>query len=215
MEILKDYSYSEDTNAFLLIDRSTNLLLVDSETSQTKELKTNEFISKEQLEEDDDDQEIFWQEYVKYIMLEADCKEGNYFCQRYYEKTNNLMPVEDRRGFFDRRLSKIFNKASNDTWFPWVKKAVQSIYGYDSLARNVIETRKKMLDTFIDACRHYKNVMPGNNEIHQIALILSYNIWQMDHDSCRVTKDPKSPIAVTCDWKTNEVKSCLFIFPQD
>lgn len=213
MEILKDYSYSAETNAFLLIDRSTNLFLVDSEITQTKELKTNKSLSQDQLEENDDDEEIFWQEYVKYIILESNCGEGNRLCQRYEESTGNLIPFEERSGFFDQRLYKIFKKASNNTWFPWVKKSIQTIYGYDSSARNVLATRKKMLDTFIDACRHYKNVMPGNNEIHQIALILSYNIWQMDHDSCRVNKDPNSPLALTCEWETNEIRSFLFMFP--
>lgn len=215
MEILKDYSHSEEVESFLIIDRTTNKSLIQSTATEISEIKNNKFIPTEADINELSIEDNFWEEYIQFVMLEADCGTADYLCQRYDTETKEVIPVQDRNGFLDKRLRNLFKNATDYNWFPWVKKAYQSIYSYDSLADNVYISRKKMLDTFIDACRHYKNVMPGNNEIHQIAIILSYNIWQMDRDSCRVTKDPNSPYAMICDWKTNEIKPCIFIFPQD
>lgn len=215
MEILKDYSYSEEIELFLNVDRTTNKPLIQSYSTEQSEIQTHKSITNEDKIDELSIEDNFWEEYVQFVMLEADCGTSDYLCQRYDNETNELIPVQDRQGFLDKRLRSIFENASNYKWFPWVKKAYQNIYSYDASGDNVYISRKKMLDTFVDACRHYKNVMPGNNELHQIAIILSYNIWQMDRETCRINKDANSPYANICDWKTNIIKPCLEIFPQE
>lgn len=211
MEILPSYSYSEDVEYLLNIDRTTNKPIIRTINTISNPNTPIELVSDTKKPYG----KTIWEDFIQYTILESNCGEGDEISHRFTPKTRTFVPIEDRAGLLDIRLKIIFAQSRSITWFPWTKRAYRHIYAYDMAGELVYITRKKLLDTFIDFCRYYKNVMPGNNEIHQIALILSYNIWQMDPETYKTNRDKDAPYATICDWKTNAIKPFVYLFPQE
>lgn len=123
-----------------------------------------------------------WQDYVRAKRMEITCGEAPYLVSRYDTVTGK--PVSDlhkRIGLLDRKLRVIDENTDNEAdWFAWVKKAYQSIYGYEYQGDNLLLARENLLFTFIDYKMHKWGKKPTINELRQIAHIISWNIWQMD-----------------------------------
>lgn len=123
-----------------------------------------------------------WQDYVRAKRLEITCGEAPYLVSRYDTVTGKpISDVHKRIGLLDRKLRIIDENTDNETdWFAWVKKAYQSIYGYEYQGDNLLLARENLLFTFSDYMLHKWNRQPTVEEYRQVAYIISWNIWQMD-----------------------------------
>lgn len=123
-----------------------------------------------------------WQDYVRAKRLEITCGEAPYLVSRYDTVTGKpIADVHKRIGLLDRKLRIIDENTDNETdWFAWVKKAYQSIYGYEYQGDNLLLARENLLFSFSDYMMNKWNREPTIEELRQIAYIISWNIWQMD-----------------------------------
>ena len=122
-----------------------------------------------------------WQDYIRAKRMEITCGEAPYLVSRYDTVTGKPIKVYKRIGLLDRKL-RVINENVDDAsdWFLWVKKAYQSIYGYEYQGDNLLLARKNLLLTFIDNMVYKFDRQPTTNELKSIAYIISWNIWQMD-----------------------------------
>ena len=122
-----------------------------------------------------------WQDYIRAKRREITCGEAPYLVSRYDTVTGKPIKVYKRIGLLDRKL-RVINENVDDAsdWFLWVKKAYQSIYGYEYQGDNLLLARKNLLLTFIDNMVYKFDRQPTTNELKSIAYIISWNIWQMD-----------------------------------
>jgi len=122
-----------------------------------------------------------WQDYIRAKRMEITCGEAPYLVSRYDTVTGKPIKVYKRIGLLDRKL-RVINENVDDAsdWFLWVKKAYQSIYGYEYQGDNLLLARKNLLLTFIDNMVYKFDRQPTINELKSIAYIISWNIWQMD-----------------------------------
>lgn len=122
-----------------------------------------------------------WQDYIRAKRMEITCGEAPYLVSRYDTVTGKPIKVYKRIGLLDRKL-RVINENVDDAsdWFLWVKKAYQSIYGYEYQGDNLLLARKNLLLTFIDNMIYKFDRQPTTNELKSIAYIISWNIWQMD-----------------------------------
>ena len=65
-------------------------------------------------------------------------------------------------------------------WKIWARRAVESVYGYEFQGDNLLLTRENVLYTYIEYYRHKFEEEPELKELLQIALVISWNLWQMD-----------------------------------
>ena len=122
-----------------------------------------------------------WQDYIRAKRMEITCGEAPYLVSRYDTVTGKPIKVYKRIGLLDRKL-RVINENVDDAsdWFLWVKKAYQSIYGYEYQGDNLLLARKNLLLTFIDNMVYKFDRQPTTNELKSIAYIISWNSWQMD-----------------------------------
>ena len=122
-----------------------------------------------------------WKKYIDSKRLEIACGEAPYLVSRYESVKGEPIAFIDRIGLLDRKI-RIVNENTTDvdTWYTWIIRAYQSIYGYDVQGDNVIIARMNLLLTFIEAMEYRWQRKPTVQEVKKIARIISWNIWQMD-----------------------------------
>ena len=122
-----------------------------------------------------------WREYVDLRRLEVSCGEAPYLVSRYDTVTGREIPIEERIGLLDRKIRVINeNTSTEDEWFYWIKRAYESIYGYEYQGDNLLIARKNLLYTFIENMEYKFSNKPNEEQLKDIARIISWNIWQMD-----------------------------------
>lgn len=123
-----------------------------------------------------------WQDYIRAKRMEITCGEAPYLVSRYDTVTGKSIPIVHKRiGLLDRKLRIVDENTDNEAdWFLWVKKAYQSIYGYEYQGDNLLLARENLLFTFSDYMMNKWERQPTAEEFRQIAYIISWNIWQMD-----------------------------------
>lgn len=122
-----------------------------------------------------------WQEYVNELRLEVTCGEAPYLVSRYDTTTGDVIPVIDRIGLLDRKM-RIVNENTNDyeSWFEWTEKAYKSVYGFEWQGDSLLIARENLLYTFTDNYMYKFNKKPTAEDVKKIAIIITYNIFQMD-----------------------------------
>lgn len=122
-----------------------------------------------------------WKDYINSKRLEITCGEAPYIVSRYDASNGNIIPIKDRIGILDRKL-RIINEhtRTEKTWFNWVKKAYQSVYGYEFQGDNLLLARSNLVNTFVEYKLDRWNEKPTEEELNVISNIVSWNIWQMD-----------------------------------
>lgn len=122
-----------------------------------------------------------WKDYINSKRLEITCGEAPYIVSRYDASNGNIIPIKDRIGILDRKL-RIINEhtRTKKTWFAWVKKAYQSVYGYEFQGDNLLLARSNLVNTFVEYKLDRWNEKPTDEELNIISNIVSWNIWQMD-----------------------------------
>lgn len=132
---------------------------------------------------DKDGHERTWEDYVLEDRLEITCGEAPYIVSRYDATTGEPIPVMERYGILDRKIRIISeNVYDEDAWLSWVKKAYQHTYGYEWQGDSILLARENLLATALD---HYhakfgEDACMPHDVLSEIAVIISWNIWQMD-----------------------------------
>lgn len=122
-----------------------------------------------------------WKKYVDAKRLEISCGEAPYLVSRYDTVTGNEIPISERIGLLDRKLRVVNENTDNeDEWYRWAIRAYQSIYGYEYQGDNLLLARENLLYTFIENMEHKFSKKPSDEQLIEIARIISWNIWQMD-----------------------------------
>lgn len=122
-----------------------------------------------------------WKKYVDAKRLEISCGEAPYLVSRYDTVTGNEIPISERIGILDRKLRVVNENTDNeDEWYRWVIRAYQGTYGYEYQGDNLLLARENLLYTFIENMEHKFSKKPSDEQLIEIAKIISWNIWQMD-----------------------------------
>ena len=125
--------------------------------------------------------DISFESFIALRWLELACGEGPYIVTRYDSITGDIIPVEKRVGFLDRKLQRIAAEVTTEQDFiKWSKIAYESSYGYELQGDSLLLARENLLLSF---CEHYDykfGKLPTLKVIKQIATIISYNIFQMN-----------------------------------
>ena len=123
--------------------------------------------------------------YTKRTWIEITCGEAPYIATRYNVITGKLIDLDERVGFLDRKLRKI-NKECNikDKWKELVREAYKTSYGFEWNGDSLLLARENLLYTYFDYYDDKWNEEPPLEEIEEIAIIISYNIFQMDGLKC-------------------------------
>ena len=128
-----------------------------------------------------------WKDYVKATRLEITCGEAPFIVSRYDASTGEAIAIEDRIGLLDRKLRVVEeNTSARRSWWYWVVKAYQSVYGYEYQGDNLLICRINLLMTFVEHYRKRFEKEPSEQLIERIANIIAWNFWQMDGLTCAV-----------------------------
>ena len=128
-----------------------------------------------------------WQEYVDCRKIEITCGEAPYIVSRYDVTTGELIPVEKRVGFLDRKLRIVHENASTEEeWHKWTRRAFQSSYGYEWQGDNLLIARINLLLTYAEYMEYSLHRQPTENELQSIANVIVWNLWQMDAFTCTI-----------------------------
>lgn len=125
----------------------------------------------------DDDVET----YISRKWLEITCGEAPYITSRYDMTTGKYIELKDRVGFLDRKLQRINDEIDDKiSWQKYVEKAYKASYGFEWSGDSLFLARENLLFTYIDYFIDKWNEEPLKEFIKDIAIIISYNLFQMD-----------------------------------
>lgn len=121
------------------------------------------------------------EQYAKRKWLEIACGEAPYIATRYNMDTGNIVPIKKRTGFIDYKLSRINNEIDNKTiWQSLVELAYKSSYGFEWNGDSLLLARENLFFTYYDYYMEKWGEQPPYELIKKIAVIISYNLFQMD-----------------------------------
>lgn len=122
-----------------------------------------------------------WKKFIDCKRLEITCGEAPYLVSRYDTVTGQTIPVPERIGLLDRKLRVVCEKTeSKEDWKKWARRAVESVYGYEFQGDNLLLARENVLYSYIEYYRYQFGEETELKELLQIALVISWNLWQMD-----------------------------------
>ena len=129
------------------------------------------------------DSEKTLRSYLTRKVLEVTCGEAPYLVSRYDVSTGKMIFLSERQGLLDRKMRVINeNPAFNDkgAWDVAMMYAVRSTYGYEWQGDSLLLARENVLYDVIDWYEDkYQEAIP-DTMIKEIAITVSYNIFQMD-----------------------------------
>ena len=121
------------------------------------------------------------EKYVSRKWLEITCGEAPYMVSRYEMESGELIPIEDRVGFVDRKLRRINKEVSDkEEWQRLVELAYQSSYGFEWSGDSLLLARENLLYTYRDYYVDKWEEEPLLSLFLRVANIISYNVFQMD-----------------------------------
>ncbi|MDR1430878.1 MAG: hypothetical protein LBI99_02020 [Propionibacteriaceae bacterium] len=122
-----------------------------------------------------------WKRYVDEPRLEVACGEAPYLVSRYDATTGEPIVLGRRIGLLDRKLRVVTeNCHGEDEWLFWVRRAFESIYGFEFQGDSLLLARENLLATYVDYTRHALDRPPSESELLAIVGVIVWNIWQMD-----------------------------------
>ena len=122
-----------------------------------------------------------WKKYVDARRLEITCGEGPFLVSRYDAATGEIIPVKERIGILDRKLSVVTRFAADEK--EWVRKsfrALQATYGYEFQGDNLLIARVNVLSDWTEWLKEIWQREPSIKEIKKAINIIAWNLWQMD-----------------------------------
>lgn len=125
--------------------------------------------------------DISFESFIALRWLELACGEAPYIVTRYDSVSGDIIPVDKRVGFLDRKLQRIAEESITEKEFiKWSKIAYESSYGYELQGDSLLLARENLLLSFCEHYNHKFGKLPTMKVIKQIATIISYNIFQMN-----------------------------------
>lgn len=119
--------------------------------------------------------------YTKRKWLEIACGEAPYMATRYDMETGEIIPLAKRVGFVDRKLTRINNEVTDKAeWQRLVVLAYKSSYGFEWNGDSLLLARENLLYTYRDYYLDKWSEQPIYSLFEDIAVIISYNVFQMD-----------------------------------
>ncbi len=95
--------------------------------------------------------ELSFADYIGLRWMEITCGEAPYIVTRYDSITGEVIPVEERVGFLDRKLQRIVREVESEQEFiDWAKRAYQSTYGYELQGDSLLLARENLLLSFLN-----------------------------------------------------------------
>ena len=145
-----------------------------------------------------------WKKYVDAKRLEITCGEAPYLVSRYDSVSGEPIPIKERIGLLDRKL-RVVNENTNDKkeWMFWARRAIESIYGYEFQGDNLLLARVNIYYTYVEYYKDRFGEEPDAKTLNQIALVISWNLWQMDGFNCAIPY---------CDVKEEPYQTTIFDF---
>lgn len=178
----------------LIIPRALKSKAQQKERTKSKaEVFTPSWIVKKQndaLDENFKDDDL--KTYIGRTWLEITCGEAPYLANRYEMATGELIELNERTGFLDRKLRRINQEIDNKKkWQEFTKKAYQASYGFEWNGDSLLLARENLLLTYYDFYVEKWRSKPSIDELLQVAQIISYNIFQMDGLTCTIPLSQK------------------------
>jgi hypothetical protein len=125
--------------------------------------------------------------YTRRKWLEITCGEAPYMATRYDMETGELVPIDERVGFVDRKLARINSEVADKAeWQRLVELAYKSSYGFEWNGDSLLLARENLLCTYRDYYFEKWNDEPIYGLFEEIAKIISYNVFQMDGLTCTI-----------------------------
>lgn len=120
-------------------------------------------------------------DYIKLNRIEISCGEAPYLVSRYDTTTGEVLEINNRIGLLDRKM-RLINENVNDEleWYELTKEAYKSIYGFEWQGDSLLIARENLLYTFTDNYIYKWNKKPIAKIVKEIAIIISWNLFQMD-----------------------------------
>ena len=152
-----------------------------------------------------------WHAYVEATRLEITCGEAPFVCSRYDTVTGRALPVAERIGFLDRKLRVVSENAkTRATWTKWALVALRSCYGYEYQGDNLLIARINVFETYMEHLKARWNEAATAEDLEQVALVVSWNFWQMNGFTDAVPTNKMDAVAESTLGK----QSALFKEPQ-
>ena len=128
-----------------------------------------------------------WRAYIESPRLEITCGEAPFVCSRYDTVTGEILPVDKRIGFLDRKLRVVSEKTkTRKEWIRWAIAALKASYGFEYQGDNLLLARINVFETFCEHLRERWDIGITDDELDQVAWIVSWNFWQMNGLTCAV-----------------------------
>lgn len=123
-----------------------------------------------------------WHDYVGRRCMEITCGEAPFLVSRYDATTGEAIAVGDRVGVLDRKLRVICENAKKSpaSWHEEAKRAYKSTYAYEWQGDNLLIARINLLLTYADYYRCQWGEDPAEDDVEEIAGIITWNAWQMN-----------------------------------
>lgn len=122
-----------------------------------------------------------WQEFVKIRWMEYCCGEAPFIVSRYDTTTGDVIPIERRIGFLDRKLRIVSeNTKGEKEWLEGARMAYQNALGNEWAGDSLLLARENLLYTFSEYFVDRFGHQPTTEWMKIIADIISWNIMQMD-----------------------------------
>lgn len=119
--------------------------------------------------------------FVMRKWLEIACGEAPYMATRYDMDTGEVIPVNERVGFVDMKLARLSHEVANkDEWQRLVEQAYKASYGFEWNGDSLLLARENLLHTYRDYYFDKWREHPTLELLEAIAVIISYNVFQMD-----------------------------------
>jgi len=167
----------------IIIPRALKSQYVQKERTKSKaEVFTPTWVVKKQNDVIDASyREDDLQTYINRKWLEITCGEAPYMATRYDMETGNILPLSERVGFVDRKLSRINAEVDEKSeWQQLVEKAYKASYGFEWNGDSLLLARENLLYTYYDYHVAKWQDKPTYEHFATIANIISYNLFQMD-----------------------------------
>lgn len=151
-------------------------------TKSKGEVFTPTWIVKKQNDEIDKNyQNDDLETYTNRTWIEITCGEAPYMVSRYDMETGEIISLNKRVGFVDRKLKRINAEVSDKAeWQRLVVEAFKSSYGFEWSGDSLLLARENMLYSYRDFYYEKWSEEPLYGLFKDIAEIISYNVFQMD-----------------------------------
>ncbi len=187
----KEYAQTSQIRSSLITGKRDNVIrsrafkskdIQKVRTKQKAEVFTPTWVIERQIDEvSADHRRSDLDSYLNIKWLEVACGEAPYITTRYDMETGDFIEVPERVGILDRKLTVINETLSEFLdWQKATELAYKTVYGFEWNGDSLLLARENLLYTYIENYVSKWQIYPDEKLLEKIAVIISYNIFQMD-----------------------------------